>query len=36
MDTAWLDAVNRTVDGVSYQLTAADYLDFGPVAVRGL
>lgn len=30
------NAVNRTVDGVSYQLTAADYLDFGPVAVRGL
>jgi predicted phosphohydrolase len=30
------NAVNRTVDGVSYQLTAADFLDFGPVAVRGL
>lgn len=30
------NAVNRTVDGVSYQLTAADYIDFGPVAVRGL
>jgi len=30
------NAVNATVDGVSYQLTAADFLDFGPVAVRGL
>jgi predicted phosphohydrolase len=30
------NAVNRTVDGVSYQLTSADYLEFGPVAVRGL
>jgi predicted phosphohydrolase len=30
------NAVNRTVDGVSYQLTAADYLDFGPVAVRAI
>jgi predicted phosphohydrolase len=28
--------VNETVEGVSYQLTACDYLDFGPVAVRGL
>ncbi|MEI8166289.1 MAG: metallophosphoesterase, partial [Chloroflexales bacterium] len=30
------NAVNRTIDGVSYQLTAADFLGFGPVAVRGL
>ncbi|MFV9507605.1 MAG: metallophosphoesterase [Oscillochloridaceae bacterium umkhey_bin13] len=29
-------AVNRTIDGVAYQLTSADFLDFGPVAVRGL
>jgi predicted phosphohydrolase len=29
-------AVNETVDGVFYQLTACDYLDFGPVGVRGL
>jgi hypothetical protein len=29
-------AVNRVVDGVNYQLTSADFLDFGPVAVRGL
>lgn len=29
-------AVNRTVDGVSYQLTSADFVEFGPVAVRGL
>lgn len=29
-------AVNRTVEGVAYQLTSADYLSFGPVAVRGL
>jgi predicted phosphohydrolase len=30
------NAVNRTIDGVSYQLTAADFIGFGPVAVRGL
>lgn len=30
------NAVNDTVDGVSYQLTACDYLSFGPVGVRGL
>jgi uncharacterized protein len=29
-------SVNRSVDGVFYQLTSADFLDFGPVAVRGL
>jgi predicted phosphohydrolase len=28
--------VNLTIDGVSYQLTAADFIGFGPVAVRGL
>lgn len=32
----WDHAVNRTVDGVSFQLTACDYLGFRPVAVRGL
>lgn len=30
------NAVNGRVDGVYYQLTSADFLDFGPVAVRGL
>lgn len=30
------NAVNRTIDGVSFQLTSADFLGFGPVAVRGL
>ncbi|EFO79756.1 metallophosphoesterase [Oscillochloris trichoides DG-6] len=29
-------AMNETVEGVSYQLTACDYLGFGPVAVRGV
>lgn len=32
----WAAAVQGCVDGVDYQLTAADYLGFGPVAVRGL
>ncbi len=32
----WASAVDKTVDGVSYQLTSCDYLGFGPVAVRGL
>jgi predicted phosphohydrolase len=32
----WDYAVNRTVDGVFFQLTACDYLGFRPVAVRGL
>lgn len=32
----WASAVQGTVDGVYYQLTACDYLGFGPVAVRGL
>jgi hypothetical protein len=32
----WQNAVQGVVDGVSYQLTACDYLGFGPVAVRGL
>lgn len=32
----WSTAVQGIVDGVSYQLTACDYLGFGPVAVRGL
>jgi hypothetical protein len=32
----WAGAVQGTIDGVSYQLTACDYLGFGPVAVRGL
>jgi hypothetical protein len=32
----WAAAVQGTVDGVFYQLTACDYLGFGPVAVRGL
>jgi len=32
----WAAAVQGPVDGVTYQLTAADYLGFGPVAVRGL
>ncbi len=30
------NAVNRVIDGVAYQLTSADFLDFGPVGVRGL
>ena len=30
------NAVNRTIAGVNYQLTAADFIGFGPVAVRGL
>lgn len=30
------NAVNGLMDGVYYQLTSADFLDFGPVAVRGL
>jgi predicted phosphohydrolase len=32
----WAGAVQGRVDGVYYQLTACDYLGFGPVAVRGL
>lgn len=32
----WAFAVQGTVDGVYYQLTACDYLSFGPVGVRGL
>lgn len=32
----WANAVQANVDGVDYQLTACDYLGFGPVAVRGL
>ncbi len=32
----WADAVQGRVNGVYYQLTACDYLGFGPVAVRGL
>lgn len=32
----WANAVQGRVDGVYYQLTACDYLGFGPVAVRGL
>ncbi|NJN16941.1 MAG: metallophosphoesterase [Oscillochloris sp.] len=32
----WATAVQGEVDGVFYQLTACDYLGFGPVAVRGL
>jgi hypothetical protein len=32
----WATAVQGTVDGVYYQLTACDYLGFGPVGVRGL
>lgn len=32
----WASAVQGTVAGVFYQLTACDYLGFGPVAVRGL
>jgi uncharacterized protein len=32
----WGQAVQGAVDGVFYQLTACDYLGFGPVAVRGL
>jgi predicted phosphohydrolase len=32
----WDNAVQGRVEGVYYQLTACDYLGFGPVAVRGL
>jgi hypothetical protein len=32
----WATAVQGRHDGVYYQLTACDYLGFGPVAVRGL
>lgn len=32
----WASAVQGMVDGVYYQLSACDYLGFGPVAVRGL
>ncbi len=32
----WATAVQGRIDGVYYQLTACDYLGFGPVAVRGL
>jgi predicted phosphohydrolase len=32
----WSLATQGLVDGVYYQLTACDYLGFGPVAVRGL
>ena len=32
----WASAIQGQVEGVDYQLTACDYLGFGPVAVRGL
>jgi predicted phosphohydrolase len=32
----WQHATQGLVEGVNYQLTACDYLGFGPVAVRGL
>ncbi len=32
----WATAVQGSIDNVFYQLTACDYLSFGPVAVRGL
>lgn len=32
----WHIAQQGVIDGVFYQLTACDYLQFGPVAVRGL
>lgn len=32
----WASAVQGVVNGVYYQLSACDYLGFGPVAVRGL
>ncbi|MFO7167018.1 MAG: metallophosphoesterase [Chloroflexota bacterium] len=32
----WAAATQGLVDGVYYQLSACDYLGFGPVAVRGL
>ena len=32
----WSIATQGLVEGVYYQLTACDYLGFGPVAVRGL
>lgn len=32
----WAVAVQGRVNGIYYQLTACDYLGFGPVAVRGL
>jgi predicted phosphohydrolase len=32
----WNNATQGLVDGVHYQLTACDYLGFGPVAVRGI
>ncbi|MFN5935918.1 MAG: metallophosphoesterase [Roseiflexaceae bacterium] len=32
----WGNAVQGMVDGITYQLTACDYLEFTPVAVRGL
>lgn len=32
----WGSATQGMVDGVFYQLTACDYLGFGPVAVRGI
>jgi predicted phosphohydrolase len=32
----WSNAIQGLVDGVEYQLTACDYLQFTPVAVRGL
>jgi predicted phosphohydrolase len=32
----WAVATQGLVDGVYYQLTACDYLGFGPVVVRGL
>jgi predicted phosphohydrolase len=32
----WATAIQGTVDHVFYQLTACDYVGFGPVAVRGL
>jgi len=32
----WASATQGRVAGVYYQLTACDYLGFGPVAVRGL
>lgn len=32
----WAAAVQGPVDGVRYQLTACDYLNFAPTLVRGV
>lgn len=32
----WNNATQGVVDGIEYQLTACDYLNFTPVAVRGI